>query len=221
MRKNRWFHRSRQLLPQFRRAGHLAVAGGLIFWGLLNCGCDTQPQAGSAPPPVTADNQIDSQQNSQILNEPSVVTLTMGDESTLKSWIQEHHGDVILVDFWATWCAPCVAQFPHTVALAKQYGKQGLTTISVSMDEPDQQEQVRKFLTAQQACFLNLLTPYGAGSQFPDAFEIRGDVPVYKLYDRQGKLRYIFSEQPEGLPNGEPLSQLDKRLAELLAETAQ
>ena len=51
-------------------------------------------------------------------------------------------------------------------------------------------------------------------------FELRGDIPYFKLYDRQGTLRYTFSNDPDGLEKCEPIDQIDKRVAELLAENA-
>ena len=145
------------------------------------------------------------------------VSLQVGDEKTFEEMLGKHHGQVVLVDFWATWCAPCMQQFPHTVALSQRHRPNGLAVISVSMDEPDAREAVLGFLAKQQASFDNLLTNYGAGGAFVDAFQLRGDVPFYRLYDRQGKLRYSFSSDPSGIENCETIDQLDIRVAELLA----
>ncbi|MEQ8849509.1 TlpA disulfide reductase family protein [Botrimarina sp.] len=52
-------------------------------------------------------------------------------------------GDVYMVEFWATWCPPCVASMPHLAELQKEYADQGVTIVSVS-DEPV--ETVEEFL---------------------------------------------------------------------------
>jgi thiol-disulfide isomerase/thioredoxin len=44
-------------------------------------------------------------------------------------------GKVVILDFWATWCAPCRAEIPDFIALQKQYAKQGLVVIGASVDE--------------------------------------------------------------------------------------
>jgi thiol-disulfide isomerase/thioredoxin len=148
------------------------------------------------------------------------VTLTIGGERTLASMLEGHRGEVVLVDFWATWCVPCVLAFPHTVELSQRYRERGLATVSVSMNEPSDRASVLAFFTKANAEFENLLTEYGAGAEFVDAFELRGDIPCYKLYDRKGALRYVFSSDPEGLEHGEPMERMDQRIEELLAETA-
>jgi thiol-disulfide isomerase/thioredoxin len=49
--------------------------------------------------------------------------------------LQALRGKVVLLDFWASWCAPCLLEIPHLVALQKQLGPQGLQVIGVSMDD--------------------------------------------------------------------------------------
>ena len=50
--------------------------------------------------------------------------------------VTQNKGKVIVVDFWATWCIPCVKEFPHLVELHKKYGKDGVVAISVSLTTP-------------------------------------------------------------------------------------
>jgi thiol-disulfide isomerase/thioredoxin len=54
-------------------------------------------------------------------------------------------GKVVVVDFWATWCAPCKGEIPGYVALQKKYRDDGLVFVGISMDE-DGPEVVRKFV---------------------------------------------------------------------------
>ena len=148
----------------------------------------------------------------------SQVSLSVADGAVYRQVLERHKGKVVLVDFWATWCGPCLQQFPHTVQLSREQRQRGLAVVSVSMDDPADEAKVRKFLQEQGAEFDNLLGKYGVGSEFAEAFEIRGEVPFYKLYDRSGRLRYQFSSDPSGLEHGEPIGRLDQRVKELLAE---
>jgi thiol-disulfide isomerase/thioredoxin len=55
-----------------------------------------------------------------------------GDSVTL----EEYRGNIVLVDFWATWCAPCRLSIPELVEIQKKYGDQGVVVLGISMDDP-------------------------------------------------------------------------------------
>jgi len=58
--------------------------------------------------------------------------------------LSNYRGKVVLLDFWATWCAPCRDETPHFIDLQSKYGSQGLRIIGISMD--DSADPVRDFL---------------------------------------------------------------------------
>src|SRR6266849_1061712 len=65
------------------------------------------------------------------------------DGKTLK--LSDLRGKAVLVNFWATWCAPCKIETPWIVDLQNQYGAQGLQVVGVSMDDESDTEDVKKF----------------------------------------------------------------------------
>jgi thiol-disulfide isomerase/thioredoxin len=142
----------------------------------------------------------------------SNVTLVRADAAALNELIGTYKGRVVLVDYWATWCGPCVANFPHTVELAKKHKDEGLATIAVSFDLFEDEPKVRDFLAKQGADFDNLISSHNAIGQKPaEDFDI-GPLPEYRLYDRRGKLRQKWE-------SGVEQAELDKKVAELLTES--
>ena len=95
-------------------------------------------------------------------------------------------GRVVLLDFWATWCPPCVASMPHLQRLQDEFGAKGLVVLGVNQ-EPGQEDRVRYFLKQSRVTFPSVVDPgkihveYGVYS-FPSSFVI----------DRQGIIRATF-----------------------------
>jgi thiol-disulfide isomerase/thioredoxin len=128
------------------------------------------------------------------------VSVAVGGEKELAALLERQRGKVVLVDFWATWCEPCVKLFPHSVELQTRLGDRGLQVISVSLNETEEEVTVLAFLWRMHAAFPNLISRYGTGTRSVEAFEIKGGVPCLKLYDREGRLRKTFGADGPPLP---------------------
>jgi thiol-disulfide isomerase/thioredoxin len=132
--------------------------------------------------------------------------------------VARHKGEVVLVDFWATYCAPCRKQFPHTVKLHRDYSAAGLATISVSCDDAEKEAEALQFLKRSEAHFENFVSTAGSDEETFVGLEIEGGaLPHYKLYDRAGKLRYTFGSDPTAEKQFTS-EDIDARVKELLAE---
>ena len=183
----------------------------LLAAGLFICfsGCQSDSESANQEPSIETKTASDE-------HSPLPIEVSIIDGPGLQAAIAAHRGKVVLVDFWATWCGPCIARFPHIVELAEMHDEQELVVISVSLDDPAEQEQVLQFLEQKQAHFQHFISEFGVSPKSADAFNFRGDVPFYHLYDRSGDLVNQFSPDVAGLKNGLPVEALDQRIAELL-----
>ncbi|MBC8104818.1 MAG: TlpA family protein disulfide reductase [Cytophagales bacterium] len=75
-------------------------------------------------------------------------TVPLIDAAGLRKQVAARKNKVVVVNFWATWCGPCVEEFPGLVALQKKYKAKGMDLVTVSFDDPkDIPGKVKPFLT--------------------------------------------------------------------------
>ncbi len=133
--------------------------------------------------------------------------VTPADVPAIKQAIAAHRGQVVVANFWATWCGPCVAELPTLAALSQKYRGRGLTVVGISMDTPTLLHTRVEPLLAQKGVTYPvylartpdpemLIRAFGGGWQ--------GDLPQTFIYDRQGRLVKILG-QPHTLMELEAL----------------
>jgi peroxiredoxin len=132
-------------------------------------------------------------------------TLRAADGKNLR--LQEQRGQVVLVNFWATWCGPCKQEMPHLNRLYEKYRASGFVLLAVNIDEDPR---------------LAVGTAQRMGLKFPVL--LAGDKKVSKLYDlssmpstvmidRDGRVRHIHLGYREGLED-----LYEKQIRELVKE---
>jgi peroxiredoxin len=96
----------------------------------------------------------------------------------------------VLVNFWATWCAPCTAEFPELQTIHRMYRKRPFELVTVSINYPDEEKGVRRFLEAQHASSRNLLSATMDPYELIRAFDPdwNGGVPYSMLIAPGGKV---------------------------------
>jgi thiol-disulfide isomerase/thioredoxin len=114
--------------------------------------------------------------------------------------ILKNRGKILVVDFWADFCAPCKARFPALVKFANEHARDGLVVVSVALDpldgslEPraDTIANIDRFLKKQNATFTNLVLD--EPNSIWEKFHIVGIPSVY-VFDREGKWSLFDSTQ--------------------------
>ena len=79
------------------------------------------------------------------------VEVTMADVEGIKEVMKNDSDDMLMINVWATWCGPCVTEFPDLVDINRMYRGRDFQFVTISMDSPDLQEDVKEFLVEQQA----------------------------------------------------------------------
>jgi thiol-disulfide isomerase/thioredoxin len=92
-------------------------------------------------------------------------------------------GQVIYLDFWASWCGPCRQSFPFMDDLYRRYHDQGLTVIAVNVDKD--RDKATAFLEGMSTPFTIV---YDSEGVLPKAFALPA-MPTSFVFDRRGKLR--------------------------------
>jgi peroxiredoxin len=125
-----------------------------------------------------------------IAQEP--VTVSLVDVAGMRALRANETGKTVLVNVWATWCAPCTAEFPELQKTFRMYRKRPFDLVTVSINYPDEEKGVRRFLEAQHASSRNLLSglmdPYELMKPFDP--EWSGGVPYSMVLAPGGEVLY-------------------------------
>jgi thiol-disulfide isomerase/thioredoxin len=109
---------------------------------------------------------------------------TLKDMNNRDVRLSDFKGKVILLDFWATWCAPCKVEIPWFVEFQEKYGPAGLQVVGISVD--DTQEQLVPFVSQLK---MNYVVLQGLGhDDVQEAYGPMWGIPVTVLISRDGKI---------------------------------
>lgn len=118
--------------------------------------------------------------------------------------LSQYRGKVVLLNFWATWCAPCRIELPRFAAWQRQYGPEGFQVLAVSMD--DDAAPVRISIRKLQPDYPVLMGDAKLGERYGGVL----GVPVTFLIDRQGIIRARFEGDAD-------LGAMEKQIRALLS----
>ena len=99
--------------------------------------------------------------------------------------LSQYKGQVVMVNFWATWCGPCQQEMPLLDQMYKKYKPAGFTLIGVNVDK--EAPAVKDLMARKPVSFPVLLDP---ANQVSKAYHV-DEMPSSVLIDRKGEIRYI------------------------------
>jgi thiol-disulfide isomerase/thioredoxin len=121
------------------------------------------------------------QKESDLVGKPLEITGNTVDGQPLK-W-EDYRGKVVIVDFWATWCGPCIRELPNVKAMYEKHHKKGFDIVGISLDAD--LDALTDFLEKNPLPWTTLA---GEGTQeLATKYGVRG-IPTLMLVDREGKV---------------------------------
>ena len=121
------------------------------------------------------------------------------DEAGYRAILKSNTGTVLLVDFWATWCAPCRQEMPLLSRLESRLKDKRFRLVTISADEPEQEPAAVEFLKKSGVTGAAYLRRAKDDDKFINSVDAKwsGALPALFLYDRQGKLVKSFVGETE------------------------
>jgi thiol-disulfide isomerase/thioredoxin len=99
--------------------------------------------------------------------------------------LADFRGQVVLIDFWATWCVPCIKELPKLKAVYAKYRDHGLVVIGVSFDKANAEAKLRAFIEENDLDWIHHYDGRGWQNEIGQRFAIRA-VPTVFLLNREG-----------------------------------
>lgn len=127
--------------------------------------------------------------------------------------LKSYAGNVVLVNFWATWCAPCQVEHKHLQAMYQELGPRGFVVLAVSADDARTQSQVKPLIKRNGYTFPVLLD---TSTTVVSQYNPTKTLPYNVLIDRAGRIRYVHQGYNPGDEKG-----LRAEVEALLAEPVQ
>ena len=120
------------------------------------------------------------------------VVLNMIDEAGIKELLQNKSDKLRLINVWATWCGPCVTEFPSFIEMNRMYRQRDFELVTVSAENPTNKERVLKFLQKNQASVTNYLFSLDDKYKLIEAIDPKwqGALPYTVLVEPGGKIVY-------------------------------
>jgi thiol-disulfide isomerase/thioredoxin len=97
-----------------------------------------------------------------------------------------HKGKYLLIDFWATWCIPCIESLPTLSEFYQTYSSDSLSLLSISIDDPSEVQKVKQFIKDHKIIW-DVMMPSKESHPKASGFA-QGGIPIFVLLDPEGRI---------------------------------
>jgi thiol-disulfide isomerase/thioredoxin len=111
--------------------------------------------------------------------------LALSDLAGESQSLQNHRGKIVVLNFWATWCGPCLEEMPMLADIQKKYGDAGVVVIGVSLDEKDTRPKVPEFVRKRK---INFPIWLDGTTEDLERFDLGEALPATAFIDREGRI---------------------------------
>jgi len=101
--------------------------------------------------------------------------------------IREWHGKILVINFWATWCPPCLKEIPEFISLQQTYAEKNLTVIGIAMDD---REAVSQFIANKPVNYPILMTKEDGIALTRKLGNLADAIPYTIIVDPKGQIIY-------------------------------
>ena len=152
-----------------------------------------------APPPRTIKITAPQAAQAPLMHDPRLVVGAMPFAVSAKDLngrplsLAQYKGKVVLMDFWATWCGPCVGEMPNVIAAYKKYHAQGFEIVGVSLDQS--RPALTGFIAENKMPWRQVFDGKAWGSAVPREYGVQS-IPFGLLIGRDGKIAAVDVRGP-------------------------
>lgn len=115
----------------------------------------------------------------------SLPDFKMPDSSGQERSIKEWQGKILIINFWATWCPPCMKEMPAFEAMQQEFGNKGVQFIGIALDDP---EPVKEFINKKKITYPILIGQDSGTKIAHDLGNVINTVPFTVIFDKKGQL---------------------------------
>lgn len=113
------------------------------------------------------------------------------DETSLRALMESYKGKTVMVNLWATWCKPCVEEFPELLKARNEMKDDGVELVLISLDFGEGAEmKTTDFLKKQEVDFRTYINAFSKDEELINFFDKQweGAIPATFVYNKEGKL---------------------------------